>query len=397
MYRRLLSLLALVALFALPACGGDEEAVPLRMALLAPLEGEMAPVGQSLRNGVVLAVEEWNERGGVLGRPVQVVVHESGCDAEVAGEAARAAISEEGIRFIVGGACAMAAEELAEVASTQGALYVSPLSTYPNLTLNERGTVRSLVFRVPSLDSLQGEVAAAFALEVLEAEAVVILTAEGSAYGRALADAFEEVFTAGEGEVLLRTTYDGEAEAYFDLLEEVREAEPDLLYVPGYWDVANRLGQQARSFGVNALLLGSDGWHSPNLDGLALNGAYLTAHFSPEEPREVVRNWNQSYRARYGSRPDVVAALGYDGANLLLTALAEAGQADPVLVARALESITFEGISGTIAYDEFHNPHKSVPVLWAAPGRFVHELRMDPPPAVEGVEGEEPAEEPAEE
>ncbi len=362
-----------VMLLALPACRAQGEDAALTVAVIAPFSGDFESLGRASRAGVELALAEWNQRGGVSGQLVQVVWFDAQCDYATAREVTQEAIDEQGIRFIIGEVCSDAAEGVAQVATELEALQLSPTSVDPELTLDFEGNVRPLVFRVPFIDPLQGTVAAQFALETLQADSAAILYAENSTYGLALADAFETAFTAGGGEILLRTTYNQDAESYYDRLQPVRDANPDLLYMPGYYNVMNRLVAQARGFGLLQPLIGSDGWDAPGLDLHVVDGSYFTTHYSSQDPRPEVAAWIQRYTAHYLVQPDTVATLSYDALNILLTAIQEAGTTtDPYQVAAKMEKLTFATVAGPMTFDEFHNPVKGVLLMRAFNGQIVY-------------------------
>jgi branched-chain amino acid transport system substrate-binding protein len=118
-------------------------------------------------------------------------------------------------------------------------------------------------------------------------------------------------------------------------------------------------------------MMGGDGWDSPDLDASASEGGFYSNHYSPEDTRQIVQDWVSNYTAKYGSTPDALATLGYDATNLLLAAIEKAGTDDPAVVKDALASISWDGVSGTITYDEFHNPIKSAAVLQVKDGKVV--------------------------
>lgn len=369
----------LLLLAVLSACGLGQEANAdvLLVAIVAPFSGDYEPLGRSVRDGVLLAAEARNQRGGVLGRQVQLVLEDTACDYTEARTAARAAI-EGGASFIIGAVCANASEGVAQVATELGALQISPASVDLDLTLDADGEVRPLVFRVPFVDRDQGTVAAQFALDRLGAEKAALLFAGGSDYSVTLADAFQEAFEAGGGEVAVRETYDRSAESFFEELEEVRDTEPDLLYMPGYHNVANVLVAQARSFGLLQPIIGSDGWDAPELDREVVAGGYFTTHFLLDEPRSLLRSWVELYQSRYLAPPDALAALSYDAAELLFAAIEDAGVVDPVLVAQALAALVLEGVTGPMSFDDAHNPVKPVLVVQVAEDRLIYVGRFLP-------------------
>lgn len=373
-------LLLALCLF-LTACSGQESSVEpdtLKIALIAPFSGDFEPLGRSVYNGAVLAVEEWNQRGGFLGQPVQVVLFDSQCDYKTGVQVAKDAIEDQGLQLIIGAVCAKATEGVAQIADREEVLQISPAAVNPDLTLDIEEELRPLVFRVPFVDPEQGKAAAQFALKTLDAETAALIYDESSFYGAALASAFAEAFSAGQGEIVAEELYDREEVSYFDLLEDVREAEPDVLYVPGYYDVVVKLVSQARAFGLLQPVIGSDGWDSPELDLRAVGNSYFTAHYFSGEPRDAVRLWEQRYIARYIVPPDVLATLSYDAVNILARAIKQSSSTDPENVAETMESMAFEMISGPLVYDNLHNPIKSVLLLQVQGDEVVYVDRILP-------------------
>lgn len=366
-----------LSLVMLNACTGDSAspAETIMIGVLAPLSGDYEPLGRRVRDATVLAVENQNQRGGVLGRQVQVVLKDTACDYFAGREAAQAAI-DEGAWFLIGAVCTDASEGVAQIAGPAGVLQISPASVAAGLTLDVEGDARPLVFRVPTLDVVQGEVAARFALERLGLRRAAILYARGSGYGATLADAFERVYGEGGGEVVARQTYDQGEALFFDVLEAVRDEAPEVLYMPGYHPTINALVPQARQFGLLQPILGSDGWHSPSLDLSVVDGAYFTTHFYTAEPRALVQEWVQLYQARYLAPPDALATMSFDAANLLFASIEVAGFAEPTLVAQALGEMSFDGVSGSIVFDTAHNPLKPLIVLRADAAGFVFQGRF---------------------
>ncbi len=370
----------LVALSLLQGCARQEEepVSSYKIGVVAPFSDEYASLGERVRNGVLLAAEAWNGQGGILGDPIELVLRDSHCTFAGGRQAAQDAI-DEGVLFIIGAVCASASEGVAQVASSEGVLQISPASVNANLTLDGQGNPRPLVFRVPVIDPDQGTVAALYALEQMGAKKAAMLYSEQGAYGWGLAGAFRAAFVAGGGEIVASRAYDQNADSFFDGLAIVRDAAPDVLYMPGYHSVVNTLVPQARQFGLMQPILGSDGWDAPQLDLAAVEGSVFTSHFYPYEANPLVEAWNDLYQGRYMSQPDALATLSYDAANLLFSAIAEAGIGEPLIVAGMLERMSFEGVSGAWTYSETHNPQKSIIMLRVQNGQVVWQGRYAAP------------------
>lgn len=379
MKSRILIVISLLAAFAmlLSACGGAG-ASPVKLAILAPMSGQVATFGESTKNGAVMAIEEWNANGGLLGKPIEYVVEDSQCSADPAVNAANKVINQDKIHYIIGEVCSSASIPISTIADKAGVVQISPTSTNPAVTVNEDGSTKPYIFRACFTDAYQGEVQAKFALEELGAKTAFILYDQGNDYTRGLAEFFEAAFVAGGGTVAGKETYTAEDTNFSAILSKVAEAKPDILLVPDYYPIVNLVGKQAKEMGITATMLGGDGWDSPDLDASASDGGYFTNHYAPDEPREVVQKFVENYKAKYGSTPDALAVLAYDATNMLLESIKKVGADDPSKVKDAVASGSFDGVSGTIKLDEQHNPIKTVTILQVLEGAVKFFTQVSP-------------------
>lgn len=157
-------------------------------------------------------------------------------------------------------------------------------------------------------------------------------------------------------------------------LTALRPLDPDVLFVPGYYTDAGLIARQAKALGLSSVLLGADGWDSPKLTeigGQAVEGAYFSNHYSPEDPSTAVRRFIAAYRKKYGVDPDSIAALSYDAATLLADAIRRAGSTEGKRVRDALaDTKDFAGVTGSITMDAERNPIKPAVIVRVEGGRF---------------------------
>ena len=341
---------------------------PIKIAILSPLSGAVPTFGVSNRDGALLAIKEWNAKGGVLGRPVEAIVEDSQCSADPAVNAANKVIGQDGVKFIVGEVCSSASIPVSEITEEKGVVQISGTSTNPQVTLNLDGTTKEFVFRACFIYPFQGLVGAAFALKQGYKTAFIMYD-QGNDYVLGLAENFEKAFTEVGGTIVGKESYTGTDTDFSATLTKVAEANPDVLYVPDYYNIINLVGAQAKEKGVTAVMMGGDGWDSADLDLAAADGGFYTNHYSPEDTRPIVVDWVANYQAEYGAVPDALATLAYDATNLLLNAIETAGTADDTAaVAAALAASEWEGVSGKITFDAQHNPIKAAVVLQVKDG-----------------------------
>jgi branched-chain amino acid transport system substrate-binding protein len=372
MSKRLFTLISLVAIASmlLAGCGGAGGGT-IKVAILVPLSGDVVTFGESTRDGALLAIEEWNAKGGAAGMQIEYVIEDSQCSADPARNAANK-VASEGIKYIIGEVCSSASIPISEVAQQKGIVQISPTSTNPKVTVNEDGTTKDYIFRACFIDPFQGKVGAKFALDNLGAKTAFILFNQGNDYVRGLAENFEASFTEGGGTIVGKETYIQEDTDFSAILAKVAEANPDIVYLPDYYSKVNLVTKQAKEKGVTAPFVGGDGWDSSDLDYAAAEGGYFTNHYSPEDTRPIVVDWLKKYGEKYeGATPDALATLAYDATNLLLAAIDKAGKDDPAAVKDAMKGLTWDGVSGTITFDAQNNPIKSAVILQVKDGRQV--------------------------
>jgi len=350
----------------------------VKIAIVAPMTGDVSTFGASTKNGAEMAFEEWNAKGGVNGAKIEWVVGDDRCDPQEARNAANKVIDQDGVKFIVGAVCSSASIPISDVANPKKVLQVSPTSTNPQLTLDKDGKVKPYTFRACFIDSFQGTVGARFALNTLGAKKAAVLKDVGNDYVKGLAEYFEAAFTAGGGEVVVSEAYTKDDMDFSAILAKVASAQPDVLYLPDYYNKVSLIAKQAKEKGINVPMVGGDGWDSPDLDVEAVEGGFFTNHYSPEDPRPEVQAFVAAYKAKFGEVPDALATLAYDAANILLTAMAQAGVNDPEVVKDALAKISFSGVSGSITYDENHNPVKSAVILQVKDGKVSYKETVNP-------------------
>jgi branched-chain amino acid transport system substrate-binding protein len=368
--RYVLSLLFIGSLIV-TACGGAAgSGGPVKVALLAPMSGQVKTFGESTKNAVDIAVAEWNAAGGAAGHQIQLVVEDSQCSAEPAVNAANKVIDQDGVKFIIGEVCSSASIPVSEIADAKHVVQISPTSTNPSVTVDANGQTKPYIFRACFIDPFQGTVGANFALKTLKAKTAFIMLDQGNDYVRGLAEFFEKAFTAGGGTVVGKETYTSQDTDFSAILSKVADAKPDVLYLPDYYNIVNLVGAQVKQRNLNVVMMGGDGWDSSDLDLKAADGGYFTNHYSKDDTRPIVQDWVKKYSAKYGSAPDALATLGYDAANMLFTAMKNSNSVDPDKVKDALASLKdFDGVSGKMSIDAQHNPVKSAVVLQVKDGK----------------------------
>jgi len=372
---KVISALALLVIVAglLTGCPQKAPAVkePIKVAILGPLSGDVATFGESNRDGALMAVEEWNAKGGVLGRQIEPVIGDTKCDAGEAASVANKVIFEDKVHYIIGAVCSSASIPISEIANANKVLQISGTSTNPAVTINEDGSNKEYVFRACFLDPFQGEVMASMAYDELGMKTTAVLYDVGNDYVKGLAEYYKAAFEKKGGEVLVFEAYTKDDTDFSALLTKVADSGAESLFLPDYYAKNNLIAAQIKDKGIKIQLLGGDGWDSPELNLELFEGGYHSNHYSPADPRPVVQNFIKAYKEKYGAEPDALATLAYDAANILFQSIKEAGVDDPEKVKDAMAKIKFEGVSGDITFDEHGDPIKKAAIIKIEGGKKV--------------------------
>ncbi len=343
----------------------------IKVAILAPLSGSVPTFGVSTRDGALLAIKQWNAKGGVLGKQIVADVADSQCSADPARNAANKVIDQDKVHYIVGEVCSSASIPVSEIAEAKKVVMISPTSTNPAVTLTTDGSAtKQYVFRACFIDPFQGTVMANFALSK-GFKTAFVMSDQSNDYVKGLAQFFVTAFQKGGGQIVGQENYTAKTDTDFSaILAKVSAAKPDVLYLPDYYNIVNLVGKQAKEKGITAVMMGGDGWDSPDLDVTAADGGFYSNHYDASDPRPIVQNWLKDYAAEYGGKvPDALATLAYDATNMLLTAIQNAGADDTAKVKDAMAALKFDAVSGTITFDAQHNPIKPAVVIGVSGGK----------------------------
>jgi branched-chain amino acid transport system substrate-binding protein len=265
---------------------------------------------------------------------------------------------------------------------------VSPSSTNPKVT-----KVGDMIFRVCFIDPFQGFVCAKFAREHegLKAAKAAILYDQVAAYAVGLQEEFAKAFEQQGGEIVSRQTYQEGDQDFSAQLTAIRAAQPDVIFVPGYYTDVGNIALQARKLGIKVPLLGGDGWDSAKLGEIAgdsINGCFYSNHYSQQDPDPRVQEFIKKYKERFKGTPDGLAALGYDAARILCEAIGKAGSTKGADIAAQLAGTKdFNGVTGKISIDAGRNAVKPAVILEMKGGEPTYVTTIQPGASQDGAGG----------
>jgi branched-chain amino acid transport system substrate-binding protein len=348
---------AAALLLSAAGCGKGRTTDEIRVGEYSSLTGTTATFGISTHNAVLMAYDEVNGAGGVLGRKIKVFVEDDQSKPEEAATAATKLINQNHVVALIGEVSSSRSLAAAPICQANSIPMVSPSSTNPRVT-----QTGDFIFRVCFIDPFQGGVMARFAAEKLKVKKVAILVDVRNDYSIGLQTFFRENFKRLGGTIVSEQSYSEGDSDFHAQLTQIKSANPEAIYVPGYYTEVGTIARQARELGIPSTvpLMGGDGWDSPRL-------------------WPVVQKFVKDYKERYKQTPDALAALGYDAAKILADAMQRAGSTDGPKVRDALAATKdFQGVTGKITINSDRNAVKPAVVLKVENGKYVYAATINP-------------------
>jgi len=347
-----------------PEGGGEApaEAVTIKIGIGAPLTQGAVALGQGMKRGAGLAIQQANESAEAkeLGITFEGVDGDDQGDPKTGVTVANTFASDANLVGVMGHLNSGVSIPASKVYNDNKLVMISPASTNPALTL--QGFTN--VFRVCTIDSVQGPVGADVAFTNFGLKSAVVID-DSTPYGEGLAAEFAKQFEAVGGKVLFTEKTSDKDTDFNALVTKIKDAKPDVIYYGGIYNAGALLSKQASDAGVEAPLMGGDGLFDAefvNLGGDATDGDYCTSVGLPIDKLPNGQAFIAAYEAAYPN--DEIAAYdayAYDAANLIIQAVlkvaAEQG-ADAVTspagkdaIIAAVAATNAEGVTGAIAFD----------------------------------------------
>lgn len=389
-----LSVLMLAFVMLFTACGNNNaanenenvESDEIIIGALGPLTGNVAIYGIAATNGTKIAIDEINEAGGILGKQVKLILEDEKGDAQEAMNVYNKLV-EDGAVAIIGDITSGPTLAIADLANRDNMLLITPTGTQLDITEG-----RPSVFRVAFTDPFQGRMLAQYAKDTLGASTAGILANTSNDYSQGVKEAFMAEAENLGLEIVANESY-GAADRDFRVqLTTIASQNPDVLLIPDYYETIALIAPQAREVGIESQFIGPDGWDGITAqlttglsdEGLtaealqSVEGAIFTNHYSLDDPNENIQNFIAKYNELHGENPASFSALGYDAAYMVKQAIEEAGSTDSDAIIDAMKNINYEGLTGSIKFDENNNPVKAISMIEVNEGEYKLESVVEP-------------------
>ncbi|NLJ16637.1 MAG: ABC transporter substrate-binding protein [Clostridiales bacterium] len=366
MKRKILAsiLAGLVTISSLTACdnksnSGDGDEIVI--GAVGPHTKDLSVYGIPVKNGIEMAVKEINENGGINGKKIRLAIEDNqSSDSEVVNAYNKLKDTEK-VVAIIGDVTSGNSSIVAARANADKIPMLTPSATDASVT-----QTGEYIFRACFTDPVQGEIVANYSVEKLGAKTAAVLYNADDSYSRGLFEGFKAAAEELNLEIIAEETYNNKAVDFNSQLTNIKNANPDILFVPVYAEDAALIVNQAKSVGVTSTLVGGDGW-----DGIlskmnggedALANSYFFSGFSTVSTDEKVQKFVSDYKAAYDSDPASFAALAYDATYMMAEAIKNAGSTDGAKIIEELKKLEYDGITGTTKFGEDRNPIKAIMV-----------------------------------
>ena len=382
--KRYCLLLVFILLTGLLAGCSDSASSDIKIGMVYELTGNTASYGTSAADGAKLAFKEINAKGGVLGKQIKIVTADNKGEPSESANAMTKVITQDKVVAVTGftvSSCGIAGSAVAEDNKIP---LVAAATVNPRVTVDEKtGKVKDYTFRACFIDSFQGTVSANFALNSLKKSKSAIMIDNSSDYSKGLAQIFKDVFTKGGGQVLVEEAYLQKDQDFKSVLTKIKAQNPEILYLPGYYEDVGKIVKQARELGIMIPILGGDAWDSPRLVEIgspqALNNTYFTNFYSVQDTNPASQAFVEAYKKEYGQLPDSMAAMGYDAANLLVDAIKRANSVSSGKIREALAATQgFNSVSGSMNLSPSHDAIRGVVIIEMKDGNQVYKETVKP-------------------
>ncbi len=309
---------------------------PIKIGFFSPTTGFAAADGTSALQSAQLAVKMINDQGGVLGQAIELVYYDDSAKPDQASSIARKLIEQDGVVAGISGSYSGATRAAAPIFQEAGIPMVSAYAIHPEIT-----ATGDKIFRVGTLATVQGRVGAELVGNVLNAKKVAILTIDND-FGVSLTEGFKQHAQELGLEIVLEEKYPlGETE-FRPIIGKIIAAEPDAVYATGYYNEAANLVSQAVDEGLEAQIIGQEGYDSPKfieLAGPAAEGVIITTDLNRDSERPMTKMFLEQYQAEYGEEADMVGASAFDAIQVLAYAIKTAGSTDPGAITQAIAGL----------------------------------------------------------
>lgn len=331
----------------------------VRLGVILSLTGTVGDYGQRSLNGIRLAVDEINSRGGVDGKRLLIEVEDAQSEPKNAVSAYQKLVGEDGLTLLIGDVFSATTLAIAPLAQHDKIVLLAPGASNPKMH-----GIGNYVLRNWTSDEFDGKVMADYSAHILHRTSVSVIFQQTD-YTVGLAQAFKNHLQELGGTVSDMEAISNGAPEARQVVAKILQASPSTVYVCATSREAGITIKDLRESGYKGLILSNLTVESPEFMQIAKaysdGVVYSTPAFDPKDKTPRVQQFAAAYRIRYKSEPDVAAGTAYDAVYLMAEAVRQAHSTDPAKVSLALHAIhDFPGVTGNTTFDRYGDVNKDI-------------------------------------
>ena len=358
----------LAVLFIFAAAGMALAAEPIKIGYLAALTGDYAGYGTVEVNMAKIVVDDINAKGGVLGRPIELVVYDTKTRNEDAVNAVRRMIESDKVVTIVGANSSGVNIATAPIVNDGKVPQIGTCTTNPLVTVDDKGVARPYSFRICFTDPYQGALAASLAYTTLKKDKAAVLYNVGSDYAHGLREFFIKNYEPLGGKIVADEGYRETDVDFRAQLTKIRDSGANVLFLPGMGRDMALIIKQASDLGLKDMtIIGGDGYGEfmNEIAGDTMKGTYWVTHTYLEDPgmAPIFARYKEVYNDE--CKEFINGAMAYDAMYWVVDAIQRAEKVDGPSIAKALEETKNLKLNhATLTVDpQDHNPLKKAGIF----------------------------------
>lgn len=338
------------------------------------LTGDESSLDLPAANGAKLAAKEINAAGGVLGKQIDLIVHDTQYKMDVTAQVAKQFVEEDKTVAVIGFTDTDSVLASGPTIQNAGLPFITAGATSPKIPTQ----VGDKMFLACFGDNVQAAAGAEFGFNKF-GKSAYLLWDKGVEYTTLLGGYFKSRYTELGGTLVLEDQYDDKATDFSAQITKIKAlaTQPDFYYIAAMPYNVGPVIKQFRDAGLTGPIIGGDGYDTPDLvsvAGAAAENVFFSTHALMDATggTDPIKKFIAAYNKEYGHDPEnAFAALGYDTMYLLADALKRAGSTDAAAITKAIkETKDFPGITGKITFGDSNVPQKGVTIIAIKDGKF---------------------------
>ena len=356
--------------------GGAAQADTVVIGFNVPLTGFAAADGKSALTGVELAVEQANAAGGIDGKMIELQVYDDQASPKESVPIATKLATQDKVNIAISGSYSGATRAAAGVFQSNGIPYISAFAVHPGITRSG-----DFVFRTSFVGEVQGRAGAKLAGDILGKKRAVLITLKND-FGKSLAAGFKEAAGKFGVTIVAEYEYSIKDRQFGPIVSKVKADNPEVIYASGYFFTAGPLVSQLRAAGIEAPIIGQEGYDSQKfieIAGAAAEGTIITTSLDRDSDQPETKAFIAAFEKKAGYKVDMVAASGHTAAKVAIAAMRQAGTTDRKAIRDAIAGLTLQASTGEISFNKLGEVRKDVQVQVVKDGNWHrHSVISDP-------------------